>query len=97
MPVRQRKLPLYFNNQKFKYLRINANNFVAFFTWIGEDRLVTLDAVWMIITKNVSLSVEGFITLPTAEMATMPILVHRFRILATENQLQQKEKKNKIK
>lgn len=45
----------------------------------------------MVVTKNISLTGETFIALPATEMLSMPVLVHRLGIFATENELKRKD------
>lgn len=56
---------------------------MAFFTSIGEDALVALDAVRMFIPEHVSLTGQGFVALPATEVSRMPILVHRLGVFPT--------------
>lgn len=72
-----------------QYLGVYADDFVAFLAAIGEHALVTLNAVRMLVPEDVALSCQGFVALPATEMAAVPVLVHRLRVFATENQLQQ--------
>lgn len=42
----------------------------------------------MFVPEDVALSCQGFVALPATEVAAVPVLVHRLRVFATENQLQ---------
>lgn len=68
-------------------LGVNADGLVAFFAAVGEDAFVTLDAVGVFVTKHIALTGERLVALPAAEVAAMPVLVHRLGVLATENKL----------
>lgn len=72
------------------YLRVDTNDFVALFAAIGEHVLVALDAVRMLVPEHVALPGQRLVALPATEVAAVPVLVHRLRVLATENQLQRK-------
>lgn len=63
-------------------LRIDTNDFVTLLAAISENALVTLDAVRMLVPENVTLSCQGFVALPATKMPTVPVLVHRLRVLA---------------
>lgn len=76
------------------YLRINADGLVAFFAAISEDAFVALDAIRMFIPQDVALAGERFIALPAAEVAVVPILVHRLGVFAAENKLWTRESLN---
>lgn len=69
------------------YLGVNTDDFVALLATISENALVALDAIRMLISEDVALSCQGFVTLPATEVAAVPVLVHRLRVFATENQL----------
>jgi len=69
----------------FTYLRVDANDLVALLARIGEHVLVALDAVRMIVPDDVTLSGEALVALPAAEVSGVPVLVHGFCVLATEN------------
>jgi len=71
-----------------KYLGVDADDFVALLAAIGENALVALDAIRMLVPENVALSCQGFVALPATEVAAVPVLVHRLCVFATENQLQ---------
>lgn len=71
-----------------KYLGVDADDFAAFLAAIGENALVALDAVRMLVPENVALPCQGFVALPATEVAAVPVLVHRLCVFATENQLQ---------
>jgi len=67
-------------------LRVNTNGPAALFASIGKDRLVTRDAVGVLIPQHVALSGQALVALPTAKVLSMPILVHGLSVLATENE-----------
>lgn len=67
------------------HLRVNADGLAALLAAVSEDALVALDAVGMLIAKHVSLAGQRLVALPAAEVATVPVLVHRLRVFATEN------------
>lgn len=67
------------------YLRVNADGLIALFASVSEDALVALDAVWMLITKHVALACQRLVALPAAEVAAVPVLVHRLGVFAAEN------------
>lgn len=64
-------------------LGVNSNGPATLLTGIREDTLVTGNAVRMIVPQNVPLTCETLVTLPAAEVLTMPVLVHSFSVLAT--------------
>lgn len=68
-------------------LRINADRLVALLAAIGEDAFVALDAVGVLIPQHVALTGERLIALPAAEVAVVPVLVHRLGVFAAENKL----------
>lgn len=67
------------------YLGVNADGLVALFASVGEYALVALDAVWMLIAKHVALACQRLVALPAAEVAAVPVLVHRLGVFAAEN------------
>lgn len=71
------------------YLRVDADDAVAVVAVVGEDRLVALDAVRMLVAQNVALPSQRLVALPAAKVAQVPILRHGFRVLAAKNQLHQ--------
>lgn len=68
-------------------LRVDADGFVAFFAAVGEDALVALDAVGVLIPEDVALAGQRLVALPAAEVTAVPVLVHRLGVFATENKL----------
>lgn len=70
-------------------LGIDTDGLAALFARISEDGLVTGDAVRVVVPQDVALSSQALVTLPTAEMLTMPVLVHGLGVFATENELKQ--------
>lgn len=74
----------------YTYLGVNTDDFVALLAAISENALVAFDAVRVLVPEHVTLPGQRFITLPATEMAAVPVLVHRLRVLATENQLETK-------
>lgn len=44
----------------------------------------------MLVPEHVALSSQRLVALPATEVAAVPVLVHRLRVLATENQLESK-------
>lgn len=67
------------------YLRIDADDLVAFIARVGKHILVAFDTIWMLIPKNVTLSRQALIALPATKMARMKVLIHGFRVFTTEN------------
>lgn len=47
----------------------------------------------MLVPQHVALPGQRLVALPATEVAAVPILAHRLRVLATENQLERKKKK----
>lgn len=74
------------------YLGVDSNDLVALFAAIGEDTLVALDAIRVVITQHVALARQGLVALPAAEVPRMPVLVHGLGVLAAENQLEKTHK-----
>lgn len=66
-------------------LRVDADGFVALLAAVGEDALVTLDAVGVLIAKHVALTGQRLVALPAAEVTAVPVLVHGFGVFAAEN------------
>jgi hypothetical protein len=66
-------------------LGVNADGFAAIVARIRESFLIALDAIGMLVFKNIPLACECLITLPTAEMVAVPVLVHGFGVLAGED------------
>lgn len=64
-------------------LRVDADGLVAFFAAVRENALVALDAVGVLVTEHIALARERLITLPAAEVAAVPVLVHRLGVFAT--------------
>lgn len=79
-------------------LRVDPNDRVAVFAGVGEDGLVTLDAVGVVILEDVALAGQGLVALPAAEVARVPVLRHGLRVLSAENELfrEEREKKKNI-
>lgn len=73
------------------YLRVDADSLAALLAAIGEDALVALDAVGVLIAQHVALARERLVALPAAEVAAVPVLVHRLGVFATENELKTKK------
>jgi hypothetical protein len=67
------------------YLGVNADGLVALLALVGENGLVALDAVRVVVAQDVAVAGEGLIALPAAEVARVPVLVHRLGVLAAEN------------
>jgi len=63
-------------------LGVDANGAAAVVASVGEDGLVALDAVGMLIAQHVALTRQRLVALPTAEVPQMPILGHGFRVFA---------------
>jgi hypothetical protein len=70
---------------EFNYLWVNADNFTALFTGVGEDTFVAFDAIRMFISQHITLSSKGFVALPAAKMSWMPVFWHSFCVFTTEN------------
>lgn len=58
---------------------------MAFLAVFSELFFIALYAVGMIISDDVPLSSESVIAIKATKMTRMPILVHGFRVLPTEN------------
>lgn len=69
------------------YLGVDADDAVAVVAVVGEDGLVALDAVRMLVAQNVALPGQRLVALPATEVAQVPILGHGFRVLSAKNQL----------
>lgn len=68
-------------------LRVDTDGLVAFLAAVGEDALVALDAVRVLIAEDVALAGQRLVALPAAEVTAVPVLVHRLGVFATENKL----------
>jgi hypothetical protein len=66
-------------------LGVNAYGLAAVIARISESFFVALDAIGMLVFKNIPLACECLITLPAAEMVAVPVLVHGFGVLAGED------------
>jgi len=69
-----------------KILGVDTDALGALVAGVGEDLLVTSHAVRMFIPQDVPLSGQRIVALPATEVTSMPVLVHGFRILTTEDQ-----------
>jgi len=69
-------------------LGVAAYGSLALFTGVGEEFLVAFDAVRMLLAQDVTVTCEIQVTVETAEMSTMPVLIHCFRVLSRKNQLE---------
>lgn len=78
------------------YLGVDADGPAALLAGVGEDGFIAGDAVGVVIAEDVPLSCQALVALPTAEVLTMPVLVHGFGILPTENQLKRKERYTRL-
>lgn len=47
----------------------------------------------MLVPEHVALPGQRLVALPATEVAAVPVLVHRLRVLATENQLETRKRK----
>lgn len=63
-------------------LGVDTDDFVALLAAISENALVAFDAVRVLVPEHVTLPGQRFVTLPATEMAAVPVLVHRLRVLA---------------
>ena len=70
------------------YLGVDADGLAALLAGVGEDGLVALDAVGMVVAEHVALAGQRLVALPAAEVTRVPVLGHGLGVLATENQLQ---------
>lgn len=77
------------------YFGVGSNDCLAFLADMSEQRLVALDAVWLLIGLDVALSGEAEVALEAGKVALVPIEVHRLRVLGRENQLQRKQSNTK--
>ena len=69
------------------HLGVRPDPLVALLAGVGEEIIVALDAVRMIVAEDVALARQRIITIPAAEVAAVPILIHGFCKLAAEYQL----------
>lgn len=69
------------------YFGVDANQLIALIAGIGEDRFIAPDAIRVIITEDVTLARQGLITLPTAEVGRVPVLIHCLGVFPAKNQL----------
>lgn len=53
----------------FLYLRVDPDDTIAVVASVGEDRLVALDAVRMLVAQNVALSSQRLVALPAAKVS----------------------------
>ena len=73
-----------FRKKKVSYFRIGSYFLFAFFTVVGEQLFVALDAVRMLVLEYVSGASQRDVTIPTAKVVRVKILIHSFCILAVE-------------
>ena len=71
------------------YLGIDADDAATSVAGVGEDRLVALDAVRMLVAQHIALACQRFVALPAAEVAQVPIFRHGFGVFAAKNQLRE--------
>ena len=69
------------------YLRVGADGRLALLAGVGEEVLVALDAVGVFLAQDVAVSGQREVAVEAAEVTTVPILLHRFRVLARKDQL----------
>lgn len=68
-------------------LGVYADHSRAVLAGVGEDGLVALDAVGMVVLEDVALASQRLVTLPAAEVTRVPILRHGLGVLPAENEL----------
>jgi hypothetical protein len=51
------------------HLRVDADDSIALLARVGEDGLIALDAVRVVIPEDVALSRQGLVALPAAEVS----------------------------
>jgi len=65
-------------------LGIDADKRAAVVAGVGEDALVALGAVRVVVLQHVPLARERLVALPAAEVLAVPLLRHGLRVLAAE-------------
>lgn len=70
-----------------KYLGVCSNYSFAFFTRMSKLVFVALDAVRMLISKDVPMTSQVEVTVKTGKMIAVPVLIHGFRVFTGEYQL----------
>lgn len=63
-------------------LGVDSDDLVALLASVGEDALVALDAVGVVIAQHVALARQRLVALPAAEVPRVPVLVHGLGVLA---------------
>lgn len=69
-----------------KVLGVSADGSLALFAAVSEEVLVALDAVGVLIAKDVTVSRQVQVTVEAAEMSAVPVLFHGFCVLARKDQ-----------
>lgn len=69
-----------------KVLRVSSDGSLALLAGISEQVLVTLDAVRVLITKDVTVTSEVKVTVKATEMSAVPVLLHGFGIFSRKDQ-----------
>jgi len=65
-------------------LGVNADDGVAVVAGVGEDALVALGAVGVVVLEHIALAREALVALPAAEVLAVPLLRHRLRVLPAD-------------
>lgn len=68
-------------------LRVDTDDGVTVLAGVGKHGLVALDAVRMVILQDISLTGQGVVALPAAEVTRVPVFRHGLRVLPAENEL----------
>ena len=69
------------------HLGVGADWRLALLTGVGEQVLVALDAVGVLLAQDVAMSRQRHVAVEAAEVAAVPVLLHRLGVLAREDQL----------
>eukprot|EP00914_Ancora_sagittata_P032073 GHVO01064998.1.p2 GENE.GHVO01064998.1~~GHVO01064998.1.p2 ORF type:complete len:197 (+),score=18.25 GHVO01064998.1:1064-1654(+) len=66
-------------------LGVGANRSLAFFARVGEEALVALDAVRMLLAQDVPVSGQVQVAVEATEVSAMPVLVHGACVFARKD------------
>ena len=69
------------------YFRVGADGRLALLAGVGEEVFVALDAVGVFLAQDVAVSRQREVAVEAAEVTTVPVLLHRLRVLARKDQL----------
>ena len=69
------------------HLGVSTDWCLALLTGVGEQVLVALDAVGVLLAQDVAMARQRHVAVEAAEVSAVPVLLHRLGVLAREDQL----------